>query len=123
MIVRAALGAGTRRLRKLLLLENVVLALAGAALGLVVAFAGVGMLARFAARYSPRADEISVDGSVLLFTSCWHSWSQCCSPSRRGSAKSTRSAQDSRPAGTRPAEGRAVGGSSRGWSSRRSRSR
>jgi putative ABC transport system permease protein len=68
MIVRAALGAGTVRLRRLLLAENVVLALAGAALGLLVAFGGVGMLAAFAARFSPRAGEIAVDGAVLGFT-------------------------------------------------------
>jgi putative ABC transport system permease protein len=68
MTVRAALGAGTARLRRLLLAENAVLALSGAALGLVVAYAGVDMLARFAARVSPRADEIQVDGAVLIFT-------------------------------------------------------
>jgi putative ABC transport system permease protein len=68
MTVRAALGAGTGRLRRLLIAENAVLALAGSALGLVMAYAGVGMLARFAARVSPRADEIQVDGVVLLFT-------------------------------------------------------
>ncbi len=68
MTVRAALGAGTGRLRKLLLAENAVLAFAGAALGLVVAYGGVGMLTRFAARFSARADEIAVDGMVLGFT-------------------------------------------------------
>lgn len=68
MTVRAALGAGTSRLRKLLLLENLILALGGAALGLVIAFGGVGMLSAFAARFSPRADEIRVDGMVLGFT-------------------------------------------------------
>lgn len=68
MVVRAALGAGTARLRQLLLLENVVLALTGAAFGLVIAYGGVGMLTTFAARYSPRADEISVDAAVLAFT-------------------------------------------------------
>ena len=44
MTVRAALGAGTARLRRLLLIENLVLALAGAVLGLVIAYGGVGML-------------------------------------------------------------------------------
>ena len=68
MIVRAALGAGTVRLRRLLLVENLVLTLAGAALGLVVAYGGVGMLSTFAARFSPRASEIAVDGAVLGFT-------------------------------------------------------
>jgi predicted permease len=68
MIVRAALGAGTVRLRRLLLVENLVLTLAGAALGRVVAYGGVGMLSTFAARFSPRASEIAVDGAVLGFT-------------------------------------------------------
>ena len=68
MTVRAALGAGTTRLRRLLLLENLVLAGSGALLGLLVAFAGVGTLSTFVARFSPRADEIHVDWMVLLFT-------------------------------------------------------
>jgi len=68
MTLRAALGAGTDRIRRLLVAENLVLALGGAALGIGIAFAGVGMLAAFAARVSPRSDEIAVDGWVLLFT-------------------------------------------------------
>ncbi|MEO6446842.1 MAG: ABC transporter permease [Gemmatimonadaceae bacterium] len=68
MVLRAALGAGTRRLRQLLLLENLVLAAAGALLGLVIAYCGVGMLTTFAGRYSPRADEIRLDAAVLGFT-------------------------------------------------------
>jgi predicted permease len=65
MIVRAALGAGTWRLRRLLLAENLALALIGGALGVLVAFAGLRMLVAFAAQLSPRADEIRVDGLVL----------------------------------------------------------
>jgi putative ABC transport system permease protein len=68
MTVRAALGAGTNRLRRLLFIENFLLALAGAALGLIVAYAGVGMLTTFAERFSARAGEIRVDGMVLGFT-------------------------------------------------------
>ena len=68
LVVRAALGAGTARLRRLLLAENLILALAGSIVGLVIAFGGVRMLITFAARYSPRADEIRVDGMVLGFT-------------------------------------------------------
>ena len=68
LVVRAALGAGTARLRRLLLSENLVLELVGSALGLVIAFAGVRMLVAFAERYSPRANEIRIDGSVLAFT-------------------------------------------------------
>ncbi|MFN2399469.1 MAG: ABC transporter permease [Gemmatimonadaceae bacterium] len=68
LVVRAALGAGTGRLRRLLLAENLVLALLGGVLGLGLAFGGVRMLISFAARYSPRAGEIRVDGTVLGFT-------------------------------------------------------
>ncbi|HEV8358768.1 MAG TPA: ABC transporter permease [Gemmatimonadales bacterium] len=68
LVVRAALGAGAARLRRLLLAENLVLAIIGGGLGLLVAFGGVGMLIAFAQRYSPRANEIRVDGVVLGFT-------------------------------------------------------
>ena len=68
LVVRAALGAGTRRLRQLLLAENLVLALAGAVLGLLIAVAGVQLLIALAERYSPRANEIRLDGMVLGFT-------------------------------------------------------
>ncbi len=68
MTVRAALGAGASRLRRLLIVENLVLAAGGALLGLFVAFAGVGTLSSFVARFSPRANEIHVDWMVLAFT-------------------------------------------------------
>jgi predicted permease len=68
LVIRAALGAGVARLRKLLLVENLLLALMGSTLGLAIAFAGVRMLTALAARYSPRADEIRIDGVVLAFT-------------------------------------------------------
>ncbi|MES2305764.1 MAG: ABC transporter permease [Gemmatimonadota bacterium] len=68
LVVRAALGAGTGVLRRLLLTENLILAFLGGVLGLALAFGGVGMLSAFAARYSPRADEIRIDGMVLGFT-------------------------------------------------------
>jgi predicted permease len=67
MAIRASLGAGTARLRRLLLAEHLVLALAGAALGVAIAYAGVGVLATFTARISNRAAEIQMDGVVLGF--------------------------------------------------------
>ncbi|HJU65135.1 MAG TPA: ABC transporter permease, partial [Gemmatimonadaceae bacterium] len=68
LVVRATLGAGTARLRRLLLAENLVLAFMGALLGLVLALGGLRLLISFAERYSPRADEIRLDGMVLGFT-------------------------------------------------------
>jgi putative ABC transport system permease protein len=68
LAVRAAMGAGAGRLRKLLLAENLLLAGLGGALGLVIAWVGAEMLIAFAARFSPRAGEIRLDGAVLAFT-------------------------------------------------------
>jgi putative ABC transport system permease protein len=68
LVVRAALGAGVARLRRLLLVENLLLATMGALLGLVIAVGGVQLLKSLAERYSPRANEIRLDGMVLGFT-------------------------------------------------------
>ena len=65
MLVRAALGAGTFRLRRLLLIENLTLALFGGVLGIIVAGAGLKLLVAFATQLTPRAYEIRVDGLVL----------------------------------------------------------
>jgi predicted permease len=65
LIVRAALGAGRWRLRRLLLAENLTLTLAGGALGVGMAVAGMKMLISFAAQLTPRAEEIHIDGVVL----------------------------------------------------------
>jgi putative ABC transport system permease protein len=68
LVVRTALGAGRGRLRRLMLAENLLLALMGAALGLVIALGGLELLVRLVARYSPRAGEIQLDRTVLGFT-------------------------------------------------------
>jgi putative ABC transport system permease protein len=67
LVVRAALGAGVARLRRLLLVENLVLATLGAALGMAIAWVGMRLLVSLAERYSPRANEIQLDGAVLGF--------------------------------------------------------
>jgi len=68
LVVRAALGAGAGRLRRLLLAENLALTLMGAILGLAIAIGGVRLLTSLADRYSPRANEIQLDTVVLGFT-------------------------------------------------------
>ena len=67
LVVRAALGAGVARLRRLLLVENLALSLFGAVLGAALAVGGVKLLVSLAERYSPRASEIRLDGLVLGF--------------------------------------------------------
>ena len=68
LTVRAALGAGKRRLRRELLTENLVLSLAGAALGLALAVFGLDLLVQYADRFTVRTGEIGIDVPVLLFT-------------------------------------------------------
>ncbi|MBW8839789.1 MAG: ABC transporter permease, partial [Gemmatimonadetes bacterium] len=68
LVVRTALGAGVARLRRLLLVENLMLTLTGAAFGVLIALGGVRLLVSLAARYSPRANEIRLDATVFGFT-------------------------------------------------------
>ena len=68
IVVRAALGAGVARLRRLLLVENLMLAITGATFGVIIAVGGVRLLTSLVARYSPRANEIRLDGVVFGFT-------------------------------------------------------
>jgi putative ABC transport system permease protein len=65
LAVRAALGAGTGALRRTLLAESLVLCGAGAVLGLLLARPLVAMVSGYAARFSIRALEVTVDSSVL----------------------------------------------------------
>src|SRR5262244_1349105 len=65
LAVRAALGAGRRDLRRTLLAESLVLCSAGAVLGVLLAEPFVALVARYAARFSIRALDVTVDASVL----------------------------------------------------------
>jgi predicted permease len=67
LAVRAALGADRRRLAMQLMTESLVLALASAVAGLLLARWGVAALVALAPAGLPRASEIAVDGRVLLF--------------------------------------------------------
>ena len=65
LAVRAALGASHGALRRTLLAESLVLCGAGAVLGVVLAHPLLAVVARFAARFSVRAVEVTVDNSLL----------------------------------------------------------
>jgi predicted permease len=65
LAIRAALGAGTGALRRTLLAESLLLCGAGAALGVIIARPMVAVLARYAARFSVRALDLTVDASLL----------------------------------------------------------
>jgi predicted permease len=65
MAIRAALGASTAALRRVLLAESLLLCGAGAALGVLSARPMVAILARYASRFSVRALDLTVDSSML----------------------------------------------------------
>src|SRR4030095_1882883 len=65
LAVRAALGAGTGALRRTLLAESLVLCGTGAVLGVLLARPLVSVVGRYAARFSVRALDVTVDPSLL----------------------------------------------------------
>src|ERR1700720_4013253 len=65
LTIRAALGASTGALRRMLLAESLLLCGAGAALGVMSAQPMVAILARYASRFSVRALDLTVDNSML----------------------------------------------------------
>src|SRR3954454_6585421 len=65
LAVRAALGASRATLRRTLLAESLVLCGTGAVLGVVIARPMVAVLGRYAARFSVRALDLTLDASML----------------------------------------------------------
>src|ERR1700757_4341017 len=63
--IRAALGASSGALRRMLLAESLILCGAGAAIGVIIAQPLVSILARYASRFSVRALDLKVDSSLL----------------------------------------------------------
>jgi predicted permease len=68
LAVRAALGAGWRRLARQMVVEALLLAGAGALLGLGLAWLGVRQLLAIAPASLPRLDSIGLDPVVLAYT-------------------------------------------------------
>jgi putative ABC transport system permease protein len=65
--IRAALGAGRGRVFQQLLIEALVLAAAGGVLGVLLAQGALMSASTLLAAQVPRAEEVSIDGRVLLF--------------------------------------------------------
>jgi len=68
LAIRAALGAGWRRIAGELLFESLGLALAGGVLGTGLAYAALRVLVAMGPAGLPRLDDIAIDPWVLLFT-------------------------------------------------------
>jgi putative ABC transport system permease protein len=68
LAIRVALGAGRWRLLRQMLPESVLLALGGAAAGIILSVWGLEMLKQIGARTVPRLAEVNVDLMVLIVT-------------------------------------------------------
>jgi predicted permease len=68
LAIRAALGAGWKRIAGDLLFESVILGLLGSALGLALAYGALRVLVAMEPTGLPRLHEIGIDIPVLLFT-------------------------------------------------------
>ena len=66
--IRAALGAGWGRIVRELLLESLVLALIGGAVGVGIAYAALRLLVVYGPANLPRLTEVSLDTTALVFT-------------------------------------------------------
>ena len=67
--VRRALGASGRAMTRYFLSESVLLAVAGGAIGLGIAWGALTLLVAYGPANLPRLDEVRLDGIAVVFTS------------------------------------------------------
>ena len=128
LALRLAVGADRGRLTRQLLAEALVLAVAASAVGVAIAFAGVGALAALQPANVPRLADVSVDAGVLGFalivavgtaallgvlTSSPHIAHQAARVARGRAAHDGRRPRRARAAGTRRGAGGADDGAAR----------
>ncbi|HKW97234.1 MAG TPA: ABC transporter permease [Bryobacteraceae bacterium] len=68
LAIRAALGAGTAQLASEIMIESILLGVAGGIAGLALAYGALRLLVRLAPAHLPRLENITIDPVVLLFT-------------------------------------------------------
>ena len=68
LAVRGALGAGSWRIARAIMIESVLVGVAGGALGVGVAAAALGLIKRLAPATLPRVDAIALDARTMLFS-------------------------------------------------------
>jgi predicted lysophospholipase L1 biosynthesis ABC-type transport system permease subunit len=73
LAIRRAMGAGTVRLVRQILTENLVLALGAGAVGLMLASVSLAAIGKLAGTHLPMQSRVAIDGPVVL--------SRCCSAS------------------------------------------
>jgi predicted permease len=67
LAVRAALGAGGRRILRQLMTESLIMAVLGGVLGIALSFAGTGWLVSLAPPGTPLLEQVAVDARILFF--------------------------------------------------------
>ena len=67
LALRTALGASRTRLVRQLLTESMMLAAAGGALGVALAWLSLDLLVGFVSRFTPRTGQVDIDFGVLVF--------------------------------------------------------
>jgi predicted permease len=68
LATRHALGAGLGRIARQLLIETMLLSVAGGALGLGLGYAGVRALTAFGLEATPQGTQVTIDATVIAFT-------------------------------------------------------